>query len=71
MSDEERLRFLIDRINFFLTNGVHKTVGPYSESNNRCKHSKYGWEGCGACVEDFFTETMKVLNEVQMEWPGS
>lgn len=35
--------------------GVQKTEGPYSRKNNKCKHGRYGYEGCETCVEEFLT----------------
>ena len=51
-------QYLLTGIMQFLSEGVQKTEGPYSYKNNRCKHERYGYEGCDSCTEEHFEEVL-------------
>jgi len=51
----ERLRNGIKKV---LNEGVQKTEGPYSPKNNKCKHGRYGYEGCDNCTDEFLEELL-------------
>lgn len=73
MSNENIKDFLIARIKHFLEYGVQRTNGPYSSANNQCEHGNYGNQGCQACVEAYFTEVMRYVDNLENErlfWKG-
>lgn len=52
----DRLRSGIKKV---LHEGVQKIEGPYpSAKNNKCKHGRFGYEGCENCIDEFLAELL-------------
>jgi hypothetical protein len=55
----EEIARLRNGITKVLSEGVQKTEGPYSPKNNKCKHERYGYEGCSDCTDEFLEELIR------------
>lgn len=65
MSNKNIKDFLVARIKHFLEYGVQRTEGPYSEAINQCQHHNYGYQGCQFCVEEYFREVLKYIENLK------
>ena len=55
-AENERLLSAIKKV---VNQGVIETSGPYSQhKNNQCKHGRFGFEGCDACVEEYLQRVL-------------
>lgn len=34
---------------------------PHARKNDKCKHDRYGFEGCENCIDDYFTNALEQL----------
>jgi hypothetical protein len=53
----KKLEAEIERLRKGITDYLH---GDYSRTrkNDKCKHGRYGFEGCENCIDDYFEQLM-------------
>ena len=61
---KSQLEIVREAIRKVVEEGVQETSGEYpSAKNNKCRHDRFGFEGCESCIEEFLAKTLAQLQD--------